>query len=277
MRFMFLHGGPGLNSFGESKLLGPAIEAAGHEVHFWNEPSVNRLQGDPFSTSGAFGNWIASAERAFLSICTAEPVHVIAHSFSYAVACELARRYPARVAGLVLIAPAAQPAISFTNLLKLAQRIAVPGVAAVFAKCVSDTRSVLDAPMRKGFQQILDDATLFGGVFTNYWVDRDRFHAWLATQADPEAQFDVASFVSVLDDYRARGVSFRSDKPVTSRTLAFFAAQDPVVTFSEQAAIVRADIPEAQFELVEGCGHFIHLERPQDWLGTTLAWCRASA
>ena len=39
MRFVFLHGGPGFNSFAEQAILRPLIVSAGHDIVCWNEPS----------------------------------------------------------------------------------------------------------------------------------------------------------------------------------------------------------------------------------------------
>ncbi len=276
MRFVFLHGGPGLNSFAEQVILGPSISAAGHETTFWNEPSINRPDGDPFNIHGAFEHWIASAERAFLAAAATEPVCVLAHSFSYSAACELARRYPERIAGLVLIAPAAKPSLSFKNVLKVAQGLASQETVTMFDDCVSRTCALLDAPMRRGFELILGQPALLNGLFTSYWVNRERFRAWLSTQTSTKAQFDVASFLSVLDDYCARADTLRSARSVSTRTLVFFARQDPVVMMTEQAPAVQADIPHAQIELIDDCGHFIHLERPQDWVRRVLEWSSAT-
>src|SRR5262245_376586 len=107
MTFVFLHGGPGFNSFAEQAMLGWLFQVAGQTIVFWNEPSRLRPEGEPFEAERAFERWLASAERSVLSAAESGPVHVITHSASVHAGLEISRRHPSRVASLVLVAPAA--------------------------------------------------------------------------------------------------------------------------------------------------------------------------
>jgi pimeloyl-ACP methyl ester carboxylesterase len=276
MRFLVLHGGPGLNSFAERAVLGPLFAAAGHEAYFWNEPSALRPGGDPFESGGAFEHWLDSADRALLACTASAPVSLIAHSGGALAAIELARRHPDHLSALVLVAPSADPFVAFRNVVHVAHRCAVDAglpVAAQFADCAARTRRVLDEPMRLAFETVLANA-LLGPLFSHYWVDQDRFRSALAAQAQPEAQFDVASFFAVLEDLGNRWPSFKSPQPVTTPTLVLFADQDPVTKSEEQADAVSAEIPHARIEIIDRCGHFIHLEQPDRFLETVVNWRR---
>ena len=62
MRFVFLHGGPGFNSFAEQAILGPIFHSYGREIVFWNEPSRLRPGGERHRWRGS-GQLQAQAER----------------------------------------------------------------------------------------------------------------------------------------------------------------------------------------------------------------------
>ena len=280
MTFLVLHGGPGLNSFPERAILGPRFEAAGHAVHFWNEPSRLRPDGDPFHRSRAFEGWMASAERELLARSGAEPVSLIAHGAAASLATELARRHPRRVSSLMLISPCADPFAAFRNILDLAQECAAERgftVAAQLAECELQTRELLDDAMRRGFHLVLQNPPLLFHVFARYWSDQERFQAAIAAQACPEAQFDEESFFSVLEDFCARGDSLKSPTPVYAPVLALFAEHDPVCKPAEQSETIRAEVPDSIIENVQGCGHFLHLEQPDAFVQRTLAWASSAA
>ena len=275
MRFVFLHGGPGLNSFAEQAILGPLFEDAGHVVDFWNEPSTLRPRGDAFDPAHAFEHWLASAEGFVLRSASRQPVQLIAHSIACHAAMEIARRHPHRLANLVLVAPAADPFAAFRNVLRLAVQdleTAKPEIASVIASCLFRTRALLDAPMCEGMMNVLHDEMLF----THYWVDEGWMQASAAAQARPEAQFDVNAFFAVLTDFSQRSADVLSTGAVTLPTLSLFGAADPVTSFGEQREAIRAAVPEARIEVLDGCSHYLHLERPHQFVDLAIEWATAS-
>ena len=271
MRFVFLHGGPGFNSFAEQAILGPVVQARGHEIAFWNEPSGLRPEGDPFEVDGAFERWLASAERFMLRSASSGPVHLIAHSCSVHAAIEIARRHPASLAGLVLVAPGLDMFTCYTNVLRLGQEDlsdTLPAVASSLGDCLGRTRHVLDEAMREGVLLVLRDERLF----THYWADADQFRASMAAQARPDGQFDLDSFLSVLTDFGQRGPTLLSNAPVTTPTLVLFATADRVTTAAEQRPVVQAAIPHADIRVLDHCSHYLHLDRPDDFVDLIERW-----
>ena len=119
MTFVFLHGGPGFNSFAEQAMLGSLFHSARHEIVCWHEPSRIRPYGDVFDEGNAFECWLASAEAFVLAAARSAPVHLIAHSMSIHAAVEIVRRHPGCVRSLVLVAAAADAFVTFKNVLRL--------------------------------------------------------------------------------------------------------------------------------------------------------------
>jgi pimeloyl-ACP methyl ester carboxylesterase len=271
MRFLFLHGGPGMNNFAAKVLLQPLFERTSCDTWFWHEPSTLRQDGDRFEPVGAFRHWFASAERALASASAAGPATLVAHSFAFDAATELARRWPARVSRLVLVAPTADLFASFTNDLRLAQRDLAaerPDVAEALGSCIAKTRTFMDGPMREGFGLAIQDVQLL----THFWADPGQFAASMAAQAAPDAQFDLESFVAVSDDYARHWAAMRSQTSLEAPTLALFGGRDPVTPLREQEEAVRAVAPHATIESFDDAGHFLHLDRPARFVETVVKW-----
>jgi pimeloyl-ACP methyl ester carboxylesterase len=273
--FVFLHGGPGFNSYAEEAILGPLFQSGGHTIRFWNEPSRLRPLGDSFDANGAFERWLASAERCVLSAGHALPLHVITHSVTVHAAVEIARRHRTRITSLVVVAPGADTFATFTNVMRLGfedLRLVKPEIAATIARCLEETRAVLDDPMREGLLNVLHDDKLF----THYWADPKQMAASVAAQAHPEAQFDVESFFAVLSEFGQRGATLLSSE-VRIPTLVLFGGRDRITPFEEQRSALEVALPSARMEVLEGCSHYAHLDRPQYFVDTVAEWADAQS
>jgi pimeloyl-ACP methyl ester carboxylesterase len=274
MRFVFLHGGPGFNSFAEQAILGPPFQAAGHEIVFWNEPSRLRPAGEPFVEVRVLEHWLASAERTVLTAGASEPVHVISHSMSVHAARHIASRHPGCVASMVLVA-AADCFACFCEVLRVAQKDLAPTqpeAAAAIAASLERTRLLLDDAMRDGIMNALRDDRLF----THYFAEAGQFRATMAARERPEAQFDLDSFFSVLADFAARGRLLLSEKPLIAPTLALFGAQDPITPLNRQHRALIEMIPQARIEVLDGCSHYLHLDRPRHFVDTVSRWAAST-
>jgi len=271
MRFVFLHGGPGFNSFAEQAILRPLIVSAGHDIVCWNEPSRLRPDGESFEVAGAFERWLASAEGCVVCAAQSQPIHLITHSMGVHAALEIMRRRPGCVATLVAVAPSIEAFATFTNILRLAHEDlseAKPDVASTLAQCLARTQTVLDAAMREGLMNVLQDERLF----SHYWADRRQFEASMSALARPEAQFDVESFFAVLDGFAQRAASPPLRPGPTVPTLVLFGAHDRVTPHHEQRSAIDETLPGARVNVLDGCSHYVHLDRPQHFVAEVVEW-----
>lgn len=269
MRFLFLHGGPGFNSFAEEAILGPLLSAAGHQVRFWNEPSRLRPRGEVFEAADAYRRWLASSERCLLGVTDSGPAHVIAFSFAVHAAAHLARSHPARVASVLLAAPSADPFGAFRNVLALAAADFAaerPDAAASLRDCIARTRTLMDDAMREGLPLALADPRLF----SHYWVDPARADAAFRQLSSPEAQYDVESLFAVLGDFQA--CSSRGAGEAMAPTLALFADRDPIAPIDQQEVPLRALFAAAIVERFEDCSHCLHLDQPERFVRRLDLW-----
>lgn len=258
--FVYLHGGPGFNSASARALLGPSLSERGHTCAFWDEPSPLRPHGDRFEPELAYGRWLASAERFTLAVAQERPVYLLVHSFTVHAGLELARRYPERIAGLVVIAPAADSFRVFCSVL---------GIAAsdfdesgdkrgdAVRRGIQKTTRVMDEPMQEAFALAAADERLF----EHYWVD-GAAKARAAAVDGGRFTVDVESFLSVLCDYRDRHHELHSSAPVTQPVLALFGDGDIVTPRTEHLPALEAIAPHTEAITIPDTGHYLHLEAP---------------
>lgn len=263
-RFLFIHGGPGFNSFPERAILAPVVEAAGHRIAFWDEPSRFRPRGDPFEAEGAFAHWLDSAER-FVLQSGSEPAHLIAHCSGAQAALEIARRHPKRLSRVTLVAPSVDGFAAYRNVLRLAYEDFTEGAAEeapALAVALKRTRRLFDEPMREGLQLAARDERLL----THYFADANQLQAAAVAMGSPEAQFDGESFFAVLSDFAARSDQLLSTRQVTVPVLAIFGSVDLVSPMEEQLPPLRAAAEHLRTERLDRAGHYLHLDRPERFL-----------
>jgi proline iminopeptidase len=273
-RLVFLHGGPGFNSYAEEAMLGPLSHAAGLEMIFWNEPSRQRPDGDPFVEERAFDNWLASATNFVVRSSAAGAVHVAAHSSTVHAALQIARDHSDRVASLILVAPSADNLTTFRNVLRIARDDFFQvngGLSAIAGSALQRTRAVLDDAMREGLLAAVQDERLF----THYFVDGEQLQRTAAAWARPGGQFDLESFLAVLADFGRRGASLLDGARVSAPALALFGGDDPITPMEEQLPALRRALPDARVEVVEHTSHCLHLDRPQLFVDRLCAWSAA--
>jgi pimeloyl-ACP methyl ester carboxylesterase len=271
MPSVFLHGGPGFNSFAERTMLGPLFETAGLKVSFWDEPSRLRPEGDRFEVDMAFDRWLASAIGFVRRSSASGPVHLITHSSTVHAGIHIAREHPERVASLVLVAPSADNFTTFKTVLRIARddlAASAPHLAETIASSLARTRTVMDDAMREGMLAAVQDERLF----THYFVNQEQLRQSAAVWSRQESQFDLESFLAVLSDFRRRGASLLEGPPVRTPALALFGTADPITPMAEHLSTLQRAVTDLRVELIEGVSHCLHLDWPQHFVDRVLAW-----
>jgi hypothetical protein len=96
---LVVHGNAGC-AIGRDYLAEPIHEAGSLAVFVLEYPGYGARQGAPSRAS-----LFAAAEEAFQYLPTGSPKYIVSESIGTGVACELARRHPAEIAGLALFVP----------------------------------------------------------------------------------------------------------------------------------------------------------------------------
>jgi pimeloyl-ACP methyl ester carboxylesterase len=103
VKILFFHGGPGLNSNPENKLLRDRFAQNEIDLICWNEPSALRVDGPTPNREHAYGGFLSSAEDFLLAHYDSKPLTLMAHSFGAHPACFLAKKHPDKIAKIIFI------------------------------------------------------------------------------------------------------------------------------------------------------------------------------
>ncbi len=106
---LIVHGNAGC-ALSRDYIAGPIHQAAPVDVYVLEYPGYGARGGSPSKAT-----WVAAAEEAFLLLPNNRPRYVVSESIGTGVAGELARRHPAEISGLAMLAP-------FSSLPTVAQR-----------------------------------------------------------------------------------------------------------------------------------------------------------
>lgn len=261
-KFLFIHGGPGLNSECERRVLDPLLRGAGIECTFWNAPSNLRPDGDAFWADAAFAGWLDSLERALSA--EKAPVGLIGSSFGALTALHLLQRRPQDVGELVLSAPAIDLFGALTGMMRYAAQDfakSAPEKAAKMNEFLDSTRSILDPAMQQGLALAGEDPTLFA----NYWANGEKLAAWDAVLAEPCFGFDAEMHGAVLVDYASGRYSLEGalpDRPVK----VVYGEKDAAVDSAATTSWLRARFSTVKDWKFDQSSHFPHVEEPGKFL-----------
>jgi proline iminopeptidase len=262
---LFLHGGPGFNSFSEKALLGPLLSEKGFAAQFWNEPSKLRPEGDAFSETHAFSNWLSSVERALKSYRSAnQSLHLIGHSYSALAIVRLLDRYTDIISEVTLISPALNIYDTYKN---------VAGVGLSLFKESDEKKAQLIENELNSSRRFFDPAlvnSMLGAashpdLFTKYWENEEVMR--LAQQASlaPEAQFDVDSFLAVNMDL-AQTLGQPERLAFSGKVRVIFGKHDPVIKIEQQRPFLAKTFENFETISFAHSGHHPHLEETQKFM-----------
>jgi pimeloyl-ACP methyl ester carboxylesterase len=255
---IFIHGGPGFNSFAEERILGPRFQEHGQKAIFWNEPHASQTQ---------YQDWRDSIEAV---VRQAEncPVHIISHSFSIYPLMDLLVSQKITCEKLSLIAPAFDLNQAYRNVLKIAiqdfQKNESPR-ADELKKLLSESAHLYDPAMRAGFGVAAHDPELFFHYWTNVDARAEFFDEWMkrGVQIDPSYVDRVLSGISGRNALPAGSVLL--DLPVK----VAYGKNDPLIQVQSQPdpAIYFKSFQKKTFA---ESAHFPHLEEPDLFLSWVL-------
>jgi pimeloyl-ACP methyl ester carboxylesterase len=257
---LYLHGGPGFNSFSEEALLAPALSGRGLNTYFWNEPSRSRPQGDPFNPERAYTGLVQSIASKVDELATVHsPITLIAHSFAVHPAIDVARKMPKHIGKMIFLTPSLDLLATYRNVLDAAQtdlkRLGHPenGKLQALNGLIC---SFFDPPMREAFQIAAQDPELI----LNYWKNQARMGEYLAIWMAHGVHIDAESFFSVLGELSSRADSFPGSEAVQIPVTAVFGRHDKIERQSDDEPFLRKLFPNLQVERFEDSAHYPHIE-----------------
>ena len=271
---LFLHGGPGFNSFAEQKILAPLFEQKGMELVCWNEPSNLRADGPPFSAEFAFENSVKSARHELLRLADQSngKVYILAHSFATHILLNLVKDVPEFISGATIIAPTFKLREIFCRILKLAVSDfdqTLPNKALQIREFIEKSKSLFDQPIQDAFAIATEDPNLF----PHYWQNKETMGAYFGAWAEKSMPLDIEGFVAVLQDLdrKNQNIDIKSSQ-IPFRMI--FGAHDPIVLRTQELAYIQNSIAHWSEVTFEKSGHFPHLEEADRFVADIAAELR---
>jgi pimeloyl-ACP methyl ester carboxylesterase len=171
------------------------------------------------------------------------PVNLVGLSMGGPITATFTARHPERIKTLTLIDPAGARSIAITPLIKV---VKIPFVADPIISLVGGE------PFARNIAKDLFDPDLVE-LFTSQFRVQLQFRGYLRAILSTIRNGMLDSF---MDSYRQVG---KMDKPV----LLFWGRNDTTVPF-EHSNDLRDALPNAEFHVIENCGHIPHYEKPEE-------------
>jgi pimeloyl-ACP methyl ester carboxylesterase len=267
--FLFVHGGPGFNSYSEKKLLEPLFQRENAAIDFWNEPSLFRPKGEAFSEKNAFSNWYHSLGRKLEGYRKLEQkVAIIGHSYAANGLVRVLDEYSDVVSGVTIISSA-------LNIYDTYKRIALLGrdlhqkenqeKAREIDLALSASKTFFDPPLVQAIILAAELPTLFD----YYWTNKTQMVRAREAATEAEAQFDFQSFMSVNSDLAAH-LSQPKILAFDGLVRVVFGENDPIVKMEREKAILISTFKNLELHRFKESSHYPHLEDSERFLEVVL-------
>ena len=197
----------------------------------------------------------ANGMRDLLTVLGVDKVTVVGHSLGGGVAMQFAYQFPERTERLVLVAPGGMgPEVTM-----LIRAVTLPGFHTAMGVVTLPVVRQLATGALRGLARV-DHPTL---------RDLDEIAGMVENLKDPGARRALRHVVRGCVDIRGQIVTMVDRAYLTQELpmLVLWGSSDPVIP-SLHAETVRQIAQSARVEIVEGCGHFPHKDRPDVFVET---------
>lgn len=267
----FVPGGPGFSSKHEAEVLSSRLDALGWGSWFWDDPWRGERAGDNRSLDA----YVDALQLHIEEHAGSPRLTIIGHSFAVHPLLIVLGRRQLSVNRLVLVSPMLDLHEGHRRLVQLAARDfeeTQRARAARLRELLEETRALFDVPMRAALMLAAEDPLLL----QHYWYDKHAFGEFVASTEGGDSAFSAETFFGVLEGLARRGLSHLSVRgPFQIPTTVVFGAADPVVDRQATAANARLLFTSFEEHCVDRCGHWLHLERPDEFLEIVLKTSKA--
>ena len=258
---VFLHGGPGYNSYSFAVLEGPRLERALRVVYL-DQRGSGRSERPP-SNDYAMATLVEDVEGVRRSLGV-ERIAVMGHSFGGVLALEYAARYPERVSHLILVSsPADVPASCAVRKARLLEQYPAMHARADSLNATGASDCELEFRLLRGPAH---DAFSNAIMFPDSLVRRRQDSVDAASGLRNTGELGSALMRSGLLTYR-----FAASQRLTMPVLVMAGAKDGSVGLVPQESFAKS-IRGAKFISYPDAGHFLYLDAPDGFARDVIAF-----
>ncbi|MDD0851851.1 alpha/beta hydrolase [Halobacteriovorax sp. GB3] len=244
---LFIHGGPGLNSHADERMIESKFRSNDLRITFWNEPSEIRDEVKEVS----FDIAIESLVKEFQQF--QNPPVLIAHSFGAQYALALIKKLGLKNQKVIYICPDLEPLNTDLNIIKLAKDHFERE-----DKDKYDQLQQLTQSFTRSFDEIRIQALGIVGtyqeLFLNYWVNKDVMAAYYSFLTD-EYSFNINSYLAIRASAPLELIENFDEK----NSLVLYSIHDPIINLNRNL----------DFKLIKESGHYPHIEAPDQIIEIT--------
>jgi pimeloyl-ACP methyl ester carboxylesterase len=248
---LFLHYGPGGNSFVEKEILGKA----NNQIVFWDQPTVRQLT-TPFSSL------VSLCEKKIEELKS--PPLIIAHSFGCNIISSILNTHPQNESKLILISPLINIPNCFINLAKILNSTKeLPQLKDELLKIHSTSNKSAIGP--EVFWRIVRQIIMHPNYSSTFWHSHKCYQDYLAVNAN-SPNFDSEEWQVVINDYlftQAQKINFNILQNSNSHII--LGEFDPYYT-KEDFHFWYDLVGKERVTIIPSTGHFPHLENSSAFL-----------
>jgi pimeloyl-ACP methyl ester carboxylesterase len=254
MKYLFVHGGPGLNSNSESNFLGPEFDKADKKIDFWHEPSL--IRDKTLKTDLSYDLWLNSLSKFIHKHSEEGPITVIAHSFGAFALNDLLPVVGSRISRLVLVAPVFNLRTLDQNIANLALKILSDQGKTEALAYYRNLQSFMPLEFDAQRYKILLGAFEISEVLPRYWHNQERAEGYNQFLIEDQWQVNFASFRSVRETIGKNEITNHFNGPVS----IIYGRHDPVVKMEQDLTSIKKMYLNPEIIIMEHSGHYPHIE-----------------
>jgi len=252
---LFFHGGPGLNSNPEQKILTDKYRKAGIDLICWNEPSELRGTYERNFPETRQEQLLHSAERFLLDNYDGGPICIMSHSMGSQTVCWLLNKHQDKVKAVFLSAPCFDIFDADKNIFKMIendfQKHGNETVSQNLRSIISKFSENIYDSIINGWKIILENPRLFD----YYWLDKDKKDKYLSFFSDPHFTLDFDGFFEIRKTYK-NVTLHKTEKRIT----IFHSKQDPITPNISADYNILKYFPNLKLYNMQKSLHYPHIE-----------------
>lgn len=255
MKYLFIHGGPGLNSNPERHILRELFDQK-DPIFFWDEPSLAR-QTHPRETT--FNDCCESLKKLVEELATDSQIVVIAHSFGAIYFNAILPEIEQFLARIILLSPVSNIVGLDKNILTASAEDPSYAEAIVLKKYLSSFSEEIGLSEGR-FNNLLVAATN-PNLASMYWFQRDLMPSYFENMSIPGYEFGLNSFKSIRE-------TCHIVNPINTSTLeteVIYGVHDPIVKITEKDQ-VQLVYPNSTIHEFKNSGHYSHIEECAEFM-----------